>query len=131
MPPVPFRKRFSFEDRCIESVKIKDKFPGRLPIIVERSDRSVNIQKLDKEKFLVPSDLNLSQFIFVVRRRLELPSETALFLFVGGILPTTGMLIRELYALHKDPDGFLYVQYSGENTFGSQEFLSISSFNFR
>lgn len=26
----------------------------------------------------------------------------------------------QIYASHKDEDGFLYIAYSGENTFGSQ-----------
>ena len=37
---------------------------------------------------------------------------------MNGILPTTSTLMRELYGMYKDHDGFLYAQYSGENTFG-------------
>lgn len=29
-------------------------------------------------------------------------------------------LIGELYSQHKDEDGFIYIMYSGENTFGSK-----------
>ena len=113
-----FKSSNTFEDRCSESARIREKFPGRIPTIVERSMRTPDILDLDKHKFLVPGDLTVSQFIFVIRKRISLPSEQALFLFVGGSLPTTGTLLRELYTMHKDIDGFLYVQYSGENTFG-------------
>ncbi len=117
---IPYKQRITFEHRITESTRITDKFPGRIPIIVERSKTSDNrIPILDKEKFLVPQDLSVSQFIYIIRRRLELPSEMAMFLFVGSTLPTTSTLMRELYAIHRDQDGFLYAQYSGENTFGT------------
>lgn len=113
-----FKDRYTFEDRLIETARIREKFPGRIPVIVERASRSTNIPMIDKEKFLVPGDLTISQFIYVIRRRLSLNPETALFLFIGGTLPTTSSVMRELYYVHKDPDGFIYVTYSGENTFG-------------
>lgn len=113
-----FKTAHSFEDRLVESSKIREKFPGRIPIIVERASRATNVPPLDRVKFLVPGDLNIGQFIFVIRKRILLSSDQAMFLFVGHSLPTTGALLSELYASHKDADGFLYAQYSGESTFG-------------
>lgn len=113
-----FRDRFTFEYRCEEAKRIKEKFPGRIPIIVERAVRAKDIPILDKEKFLVPSDLSVAQFIYIIRKRLTLPSEMALFLFVNGTLPTTSTLLREVYSIHCADDGFMYMNYSGENTFG-------------
>jgi GABA(A) receptor-associated protein len=106
------------EERLIESNRIKQKFPGRIPVIVERCKNNKLIPDIDKNKFLVPGDLNVAQFIYIIRKRLSLPSEVALFFFIKGILPTTGTLMKELYSIYKDSDGFLYAQYSGENTFG-------------
>lgn len=57
--------------------------------------------------------------VYVIRKRLTLPAEQALFLFVGGTLPTTSTLLRELYSSYADADGFLYCHYSSENTFGA------------
>lgn len=73
---------------------------------------------IDKNKFLVPGDLTVSQFVFVVRKRLALAPEQSLFIFCSGTLPTTGTLLRELYSTYADPDGFLYLLYAAENTFG-------------
>jgi GABA(A) receptor-associated protein len=42
----------------------------------------------------------------------------ALFLFIDKVVPTSSMTMGEIYVEHKDVDGFLYIQYSGENTFG-------------
>ena len=49
---------------------------------------------------------------------MKLSSDSALFCFIGNTLPTTGTLIKELYGRHRDDDGFLYLSYCGENTFG-------------
>jgi GABA(A) receptor-associated protein len=114
---IPFKTANTFESRFEESRRIREKFPGRIPVIVERGSKS-SVPCIDKQKFLVPGDLSVSQFIFVIRKRLNLPSEQALFLFIGNTLPTTGMLIRELHSLYADADGFLYATYCGENVFG-------------
>ena len=66
----------------------------------------------------MPSDLTVAQFAFVIRRRLSLEPEKALFLFIDGTLPPSAQLMREVYEAHADADGFLYVLYSSENTFG-------------
>ena len=114
--------RHPFEARAAESARIKEKFAGRVPVIVERAPRSA-VPDIDKSKFLVPADLTVGQFCFIVRKRLSLPPESALFVFVvsakgATTLPPTGQLIRELYAASGDPDGFLYCLYAGESTFG-------------
>jgi GABA(A) receptor-associated protein len=114
-----FRSIHCFETRANESARIRDKFPDRIPIIVEQAKHSsADLPKLDKKKYLVPGDLNLSQFIFIIRRRVSLTSDKALFMFVKGVLPVTGVLMRELYSEYKDADGFLYMEYCGENVFG-------------
>jgi GABA(A) receptor-associated protein len=61
----------------------------------------------------------MGQFIYVIRKRLTLPPEKALFTFVGNAIPPSGTLMREIYAQQADKDGFLYVKYSGESTFGA------------
>ena len=68
----------------------------------------------------MPVDLTVGQFVYVIRKRIKLPSEKAIFIFVNDILPPTAALISTIYEEHKDDDGFLYVLYSGENTFGGQ-----------
>jgi GABA(A) receptor-associated protein len=115
---VPYKESVPFPQRCAEAQRIREKFPGRVPAIVERGARS-DVPLIDKKKFLVPSDLTVGQFIYVVRKRLNLPPEKALFLFVNNTLPTTGTLMRELFAQYMSEDGFLYCTYSGESAFGS------------
>jgi len=113
-----FRSSHSFEARIGEARRIQEKFPGRIPVIVERSPNTKTVPMIDKQKFLVPGDMTLGQFIYVIRTRMKLASDQALFCFVKNTLPTTGTLLKELYAPHKDDDGFLYLTYCGESTFG-------------
>jgi GABA(A) receptor-associated protein len=115
---VPFKESVPFPQRFAEAQRIREKFPGRVPTIVERAPRT-DVPPIDKKKFLVPSDLTIGQFIYVIRKRLNLPPEKALFLFVNNTLPTTGTLMRELYVQFMSEDGFLYCTYSGESAFGS------------
>lgn len=97
-------------------------------------------------RYLVPADLTVGQFVYVVRKRIKLNPEKAIFIFVKNVLPPTGetepqysvlfnqnhiryiiqsifflvaaALMSAIFEEHKDEDGFLYMTYSGENTFG-------------
>lgn len=45
----------------------------------------------DGNRYLVPADLTVGQFVYVVRKRIKLSAEKAIFIFVKNILPPTGM----------------------------------------
>ena len=47
-----------------------------------------------------------------------MPSEKAIFIFVNKQLLAMSTGMAQVYKDHADSDGFLYVTYSGENTFG-------------
>ncbi|KAL4423822.1 hypothetical protein ABPG75_001123 [Micractinium tetrahymenae] len=112
-----FKEEHPFEKRQAEAARIRDKYPDRIPVIVERADRS-NIPDIDKKKYLVPADLTVGQFVYVIRKRIRVSPEQAIFMFVRNVLPPTAALMADVYADHKDEDNFLYITYSGENTFG-------------
>ena len=107
----------TLENRVEESTKIRTKYPDRIPVIIEKAPNTM-ITDIDKRKFLVPSHITVAQFMFIVRKRIELPPEKAMFLFVNRVLPMTTVTMGSVYEDHKDEDGFLYIAYSGENTFG-------------
>lgn len=73
---------------------------------------------MDKKKFLVPSDLTCGQFLYVVRKRLKLPPEKAMYVFVDGKFISSSAMLNAVYERHKDEDGFLYVSYSDEVVYG-------------
>jgi GABA(A) receptor-associated protein len=98
--------------------RIRLKFPNRVPIFVFRHPNAVNIEDLPKKKFIVPLDVSVGQFIWVIRKHLMLPPEKAMFVFVGNTLPTSSQSIRELYNAYKSPDGALRLTYTSESVFG-------------
>lgn len=112
-----FKQEHDLEKRKSEAARIREKYPDRIPVIVEKADKS-DIHDIDKKKYLVPSDLTVGQFVYVIRKRIKLSPEKAIFIFVNNVLPPTAALMSAIYDDHKDADGFLYVTYSGENTFG-------------
>ncbi|RNF12579.1 Atg8-like protein 1 [Trypanosoma conorhini] len=116
---IKYKKLHTLEHRLSEAAKVREKNPNRLPIICEKVDGSA-IGDLERGKFLVPSDLTVGQFVLVLRKRVTVEADEAIFLFVNGAVPPTTAQMSDLYAQHKDEDGFLYIKYSGEATFGSR-----------
>ena len=114
---VTFKGSKSEEERLTESTKIIGKYPDKIPVIVEKYTKS-SIKNIDKNKYLVSGDMTMSQFIYIIRKRIQLKSSEALFFFVNNILCNNSQSMIEIYNLYKDKDGFLYIEYSSENTFG-------------
>jgi GABA(A) receptor-associated protein len=112
-----YKNSNSYENRVFESGKIRNKYPDRYPCIVERNLNS-DITNIDKKKFLVPGDLSMGQFVYIIRKRIELSPEKAVFVLINDMIPSSSKLISEIYKDFKDDDGFLYIVYSGENSFG-------------
>lgn len=115
-----FRSQSSLEMRKYTSTKLREKYPDRVPVIVTRSPNCEMVDQIDKHKYLAPDDITVGQFVYIIRKRIHLSPEKALFVFVNGVLPPTSATISEIYHLHREEDGFLYMMYASENTFGGE-----------
>ncbi len=114
-----FKYDFSFIERRNEASRVLEKYPDRVPIICDKSRTASNdCPDIDKKKYLVPRNLTMGQFIYVIRKRLKLAPEKAIFLFVGNSIAPATSSIDEIYIYNKDADGFLYITYTLENVFG-------------
>jgi GABA(A) receptor-associated protein len=113
-----FKNKHTFSERVNLARKITDSHPDRIPIIVEKR-KGTRIGDINKSKFLVPNDITIGKFIIEIRKHIEITPEQAIYIFVGdGTIPQSSTLISHIYRQYKDNDGFLYMTYSGENTFG-------------
>lgn len=112
-----YKEEHPFEKRRAEGEKIRRKYPDRVPVIVEKSPKA-RIGDLDKKKYLVPSDLTVGQFYFLIRKRISLRPEDALFFFVNNVIPPTSATMGSLYQEHHEEDFFLYIAYSDESVYG-------------
>ena len=114
-----FKQDYIFESRTKESSGLLKKYPERVPVIIERSKNSIHLTIIDKNKFLVPKELTMSQLLWVIRKRMHIKREQSVFLFSeSGKLFAGTEFVLTVYENNKDPDGFLYLRYANENTFG-------------
>ncbi|AIN97492.1 ATG8/AUT7/APG8/PAZ2, putative [Leishmania panamensis] len=112
-----YKKAHTLEARLRDAEKVRERAPDRILVICEKAENSP-VPDLDKSKFLVPPDATVGGFLVSIRRRITMEAEKALFLFVGDSVPANSTLMSDLFNRYKDEDGFLYVTYSGENTYG-------------
>jgi GABA(A) receptor-associated protein len=113
-----FKEAHTFEKRTAEAQRILGKYKDRVPVIVEVADGQESEIALDKKKYLIPHDLTLGQFLYVIRKRIKLEPEKAIFLFFNNSLPLATSTMGAVYKMHKDPDNFVYCVISLESTFG-------------
>nr|QFG74897.1 MAG: autophagy protein Atg8 ubiquitin-like protein [Megaviridae environmental sample] len=108
-----------FDKRKKESTHILTKYPDKVGIIVQKSTRCYEDIELDKQKFLVPRNITMGQFLFIIRKRLKLRAEKAIYMFTENTtIPPTSFLISNIYNQNVNQDGFLYMYYTSESTFG-------------
>jgi GABA(A) receptor-associated protein len=118
-----FKDEHTFEKRKEEASRLREKYinPRRIAVIVEKHpDTKDSLPDIDKKKYLVPADLSVSQLIYVIRKRLKLPAEVGVWMYVGNESSPAAPaeLVASAYERCHDKDGFLYVTYAGENAFG-------------
>lgn len=112
-----FKKKYTLEERLQETKRIREKYPDRIPIIIEKSANST-VPDINKNKYLVPKEITIGQFIYIIRKRIELSQDKAIFLFLNDNIPATSNVLEQLYEEYKDEDNFIYFTYAGEATFG-------------
>ena len=88
------------------------------PVIVCKNCKEGTLPDIDKQKYLVPKELTLGQFVYIIRKRIKLDPNQALFVLINNSLQPTNRLLEDIYSDSKDEDGYLYIVYSSENTFG-------------
>jgi GABA(A) receptor-associated protein len=106
-------------ERVKKSQFILEKYPDRVPLIIQPSKNDRDIYPIDKSKYITPRDLTLLQLQQIVRKRVRFPPEKALFMFINNKIYPITSLIGPVYDSNKDSDGFLYITYCQENTFGA------------
>ena len=117
-----FKDKYPFKQRKIDCSQILLKYPDRIPVICEKHPYSRSAPDIDKHKYLVGFDLTVGQFMSVIRKRMYLKPELALYIFINGSIPSNSTILQNLFLDYKDDDGFLYINYDVENTFGNDYF---------
>ena len=113
-----YKKVKSLEERKEECEKVKREHPGKICIICEKAPKS-HILDIEKSKYLVKNDVTLNQFSLMIRKKLKIEKEQALFFLINGKKSLSGNdSMLSIYNKYKDEDGFLYVAYAAEEVWG-------------
>lgn len=115
-----FKQNYTQDVRQHESRTMKAKYEDRLPVVAQ-AHQPLAVDAKTCDKFLVPKDLSLGQFVHVLRKRKSFREDQSLYVIVDKMIPPSTMIMETLYEKHSDKDGFLYVFYAFENTFGATD----------
>lgn len=114
---VPYKDKYTFEQRINKVNDFKKRFPTKIPVIIEKDPRS-DIENISKNTYLFEKDIPYKRVLFIIRKGIKLSPEKGLFVFINNIMindmDTTVEQLNEKYG---EPDG-LFIVYSGENVFG-------------
>ena len=109
------KNKMTLEERKERSQSIMEKYQNRIPVICQTSN---DLPVLERKKYLVPDDLSLVNFNYVVRKRIKVSAETSIYFFISNKLLPSSLTMYQIYNKYKDEDGFLYIYIAVENTFG-------------
>ncbi|XP_039759924.1 uncharacterized protein LOC120633679 [Pararge aegeria] len=123
-----FKSKKPFIIRKEEVIAIKNKFPTKIPLIVERYHKERNLPTLDKTKFLVPEDITMSQFLVIIRQRIRIKPNQALYLIINNrSMLSMSLTMAQAYENFGDEDGYLYITYASQEVFGYQDDMTGSN----
>ena len=121
MSKIPHVKGFTdsktIEERLYLAGKLMANNRDHVPVVVVGN--GINAPIITKQKYICPVSVTGDGFRKDIRDHMEaLDSTGALFYFVDNALLPMNKTMGEIYDRYKSNDGFLYVIYSVENTFG-------------
>ena len=113
-----FTKYHTFNKRKAVATKISEIYSDRVAVVIDRlNDETPNISRT---KYLVARNSSFDNFTCNVRKHItKIDSRQGLFFFVNGTtLIPNGAEMSTIYNRYKNEDGFLYLTYALENTYG-------------
>jgi hypothetical protein len=109
-----FKKENSLKNRQLKLQNFKNKFPDRIPLIIQKYKNST-LPEYQKDKFLVPDFFTMNDLINDLKKRFDIGAEFELILYFNEdeYVESKNLSIAEIYDQYKDQeDGFLYLYYT-------------------
>jgi len=114
-----------FEKRSETVKELNNRFPDRIPVVITDEHKTIKPLRL-----LVSPELLIMNILVIIRKRVFLNKEEAIYLFATIyknkqdskvkklILCNSTDSISSVYNTYKDEDGLIYLTYCKENVFG-------------
>lgn len=125
------KKKYSLDERKDITRKILEKYEDKCPIYLSLDKEILStinpIFKKNINKYIVTSDLTMTQFLSILRKKINFSQNESLTLFVeiyndkkliNSILAPLTSSVASIYNNYKDEDGFVYLKVVKENVFG-------------
>ncbi len=97
------------------------KHPNRVPIIIS----SNSFKEHGQHRFIVPNNITIAEFMKILRNKVSLRPEEAIYVFVKditiskeGILVPSSSTVESIYNQYKDKNLVLNLIYEKEEIFG-------------
>tara|TARA_Y100001970_G_C13830776_1_gene649582 strand:+ start:211 stop:540 length:330 start_codon:yes stop_codon:yes gene_type:complete len=107
------------------SSDLRLKYPDKVPVVIKRANKSKNIKDIGNIKYLIQDYITVGQFIYILRKRIELNPDEALYLYAIDSNSKNEYALNgntEMIAIYNEyknkKDSILYLKYAGENVFG-------------
>lgn len=109
----------SLEARRSRSAQILRQYPGRYPVIIHPATK-INTPIISRHNFIVYGAQNFYALVRTIRPYIqELDDVQTLFFFINdAIIPSHNLMVSTLYDRYAAEDGYLYLTYIVENSFG-------------
>ena len=102
----------------MDVLRLFEKYPNKVPCIIQRDLRCNNIPNLKRKKYLLPKNIRMSDLLYYLRTQISVPPHISVYILVGNSLPSLNQTLCLLYEEEKAADGLLYIYFATESTFG-------------
>ena len=111
-----FKDRVPKDLRRAKAQSLMAQHPGKYPLVLVKDSKSRIAFKVSQ--YMVNGELTICNFLYSLRRSINMPKNRGLYLFLSEIMPMLNSKIAELYERFADDDGFLYFSYSDQEDKG-------------
>lgn len=103
-------KKLELQNSKLESEKLKEKYPGTLPLLIDRCENSKN-PILKKRRYLAPDHIEVNGLISYISTKLNLQNGENIKIMKDNTTLEHNAKIADLYEKQRSEDGYLHIQY--------------------